>query len=135
MNTFQNINCPCSSIELNLLINPKTFFGRLRVILRSWDLQIKNVILQEFVLVACVPLIHLSGKALCSWIVSQWTTDKQKQSGYKKAKLQTIWSEGHVVNKSHLHNLKPIKLVYLQAGVKSTPLSIGGHNLRHLDKK
>ena len=59
-------------------------------------------------MVACVALIHVSGKALHSCIASQWTTDKQKQSGNKKAKLQNILPEEELYGEQELPlNLRP----------------------------
>ena len=46
-----------------------------------------TVVLQGSVTAACVALVHVIVKVLHSWIMSQWTTDEQKQSGNKKAEL------------------------------------------------
>ena len=74
--------------------------------------------LQESFIVSCVALIHVSGKALHSWIASQWTTEKQKPSGKKKAKLQNILSEEELYGEQEPPLKASIKLVYLQTEVK-----------------
>lgn len=50
-------------------------------------LQTKTVAIQESVTIACVALTNIGGKAIHSWIMSQWAIDNQKQSGNKNTKL------------------------------------------------
>lgn len=51
------------------------------------SLQTNTVTIQESVTITCVALTNIGGKAIHSWIMSQWAIDNQKQSGNKKTKL------------------------------------------------
>ena len=51
-------------------------------------------------------------------MVSQWTTDKQKESGIKKAESWNILSEKELYGKQEPLSIASIKLVYLNTAVQ-----------------